>query len=483
MRCSDINELLSAYADGEVPLTQREFVEEHLSSCADCRATLADYQRVKSQLSTLRTMPEKSSVKEAVISRITARKIPAKQLPGWLRPILVAVPLVAVLITLLILQPWSGPEPLGIIDLGIIDKAYAETSALKAYRMEYFVTYTLDTLANKIYKIEAEAGKSFHETEDRPYYAYSKLVFYDEKLAERVRSETIRVGDTHYACGESGVSGSMLTMTPSSDMLSGELVADSDMEMLPDETLRGVDCWHYRLTANMEKLVERIKSSDSLTPEKEKKWLQGEFVMDLWIGKEDNIIRREKEYSRSPSAVGGGWYISDRLKEYFDVNVRFTLEPPVNEYGELLPGWRIQAGSPVWLRGETEYSISGDDPAHQQVKFTVKVINFQGGWARNVRVQVSTMVVNAESKPATIEAKPVSPGPVELYVGDSETFEVGWEYDASAISAEELEELLKSSVVIIEYPTSDGKYRVETRYQTNGMLISPPEKYPVDSPD
>ena len=93
------------------------------------------------------------------------------------------------------------------------------------------------------------------------------------------------------------------------------------------------------------------------------------------------------------------------------------------------------------------------------------------------------MVVNAESKPATIEAKPVSPGPVELYVGDSETFEVGWEYDASAISAEELEELLKSSVVIIEYPTSDGKYRVETRYQTNGMLISPPEKYPVDSPD
>jgi len=482
MRCSDINELLSAYADGELPLTQREFVEEHLSGCADCRATLANYQRVKSQLSTLRAMPVTSSIREAVISQITAPKIPGKHLQRWLRPTLVAVPLVAVLTTLLTLQPWSGPEPLGVIDLGIIDKAYAAIDELKAYRMEWTDTYTLDTLANKTYKIEAEAGKSFHETEDRPFYAYSKLVFYDETLSERIRSETIRVGDTHYACGES-VSGATLTMTPSTDMLSGELAADSDMDTLPDETLRGVDCLHYRITASMEKLVERIKSSDSLTPEKEKKWLQGEFVMDIWIGKEDNIIRREKVYSRFPSQMGDGWHISDWVKEYYDINVRFILEPPVDEYGELLPGWRVQAGSLVWLRGETEYSITGDDPAHQQVKFAVKVTNYRGGWARNVRVQVSTMVANAENKPATIEAKPVSPGPVELYVGDSETFEAGWEYDASTVSAEELEEMLRSSVVIIEYPTSDGKYRVETRYQPNGMLISPPEKYPVDSTD
>jgi hypothetical protein len=482
MRCSDINELLSAYAEGELPLTQQEFVEEHLSSCADCRATLADYQRVKNQLSTLRAMPVISSIREAVISQITAPKIPGKHLQRWLRPALVAVPLAAVLTPLLILQPWSGPDLLGVIDLSAIEKAYAALEELKAYRMDYSDTYTLNTLTNKTYKIEAESGKAFHETEDRPYYAYSKEVLYDETLSERIRSETIRVGDNHYAYGESS-SGALLTMVPTTDILSGNLVADSDMEILPDEMLRGVDCWHYRITANMEKLVLRMKSSDSLTPEKEKKMLQGEFVMGLWIGKEDNIIRREKVYSRFPSLVGDGWHISDWVKEYYDINVRFTLEPPVNEYGELLPGWRVQAGSLVWLRGETEYSISGDDPAHQQVKFTVKVTNYRGGWARNVRVQVSTMLVNAESKPATIEAKPVNPGPVELYVGDSETFEVDWEYDASAISAEELEELLRSSIVIIEYPISDGKYRVETRYQTNGMFLSPPEKYPVDSSD
>jgi len=482
MRCSDINELLSAYADGELPLTQREFVEEHLSGCADCRATLSDYRRVKSQLSTLKTMPVISSIRETLITQITAPKIPGKHLRRWLRPALVAVPLVAVLTTLLILQPWSGPDLLGVIDLGIIDKAYAAIDELEAYRMEWTDTYTLDSLANKTYKIEAEAGKSFHETEDRPFYAYSKLVFYDETLSERIRSETIRVGDTHYACGESGVSGSMLTMTPSLDIFNG-MAGDSDVEMLPDETVRGVDCWHYRLTVDMKRVLERMRALDSLTPAKEKMVLQGETVYDIWIGKEDNIIRRDKFYSRLPSRVGDGWYISDWVKEYYDINVRFTLEPPINEYGELLPGWRMQAGSLVWLRGETEYSISGDDPAHQQVKFTVKVTNFQGGWARNVRVQVSTMVANAENKPATIEAKPVSPGPVELYVGDSETFEADWDYDASTISAEELEQLLRSSIIIIEYPTSDGKYRVETRYQTNGMFLSPPEKYPVDSPD
>lgn len=54
MRCSDLQELLSAYANGELPLTQREFVEEHLASCANCRAALAGYSWVRQRLTFLR---------------------------------------------------------------------------------------------------------------------------------------------------------------------------------------------------------------------------------------------------------------------------------------------------------------------------------------------------------------------------------------------------------------------------------------------
>ena len=57
MRCSDIEELLSAYADDELPFTQKDFVEEHLAACADCRATLEDYRLIRRQLTSLRETP------------------------------------------------------------------------------------------------------------------------------------------------------------------------------------------------------------------------------------------------------------------------------------------------------------------------------------------------------------------------------------------------------------------------------------------
>jgi predicted anti-sigma-YlaC factor YlaD len=46
VNCKDFEELLSAYADGELSRTQKEFIEERLSGCADCRATLAQYEAV-----------------------------------------------------------------------------------------------------------------------------------------------------------------------------------------------------------------------------------------------------------------------------------------------------------------------------------------------------------------------------------------------------------------------------------------------------
>jgi anti-sigma factor RsiW len=47
MRCSDYEELLSAYVSDELSRTQKEFIEEHLAGCADCRETLAGYNRVR----------------------------------------------------------------------------------------------------------------------------------------------------------------------------------------------------------------------------------------------------------------------------------------------------------------------------------------------------------------------------------------------------------------------------------------------------
>lgn len=71
MKCSDLKELLSGYADGELTRTQREFVEEHLINCPNCQATLADYKAINTKLISLRETSALSDIKGAVMSTIT----------------------------------------------------------------------------------------------------------------------------------------------------------------------------------------------------------------------------------------------------------------------------------------------------------------------------------------------------------------------------------------------------------------------------
>ena len=72
MNHKGIDELLSAYANEELSRTQRKFVEQHLSSCDDCRSTLAGYTWVRSRLASLRTTPIEANIKEATMLKIDA---------------------------------------------------------------------------------------------------------------------------------------------------------------------------------------------------------------------------------------------------------------------------------------------------------------------------------------------------------------------------------------------------------------------------
>jgi predicted anti-sigma-YlaC factor YlaD len=47
MRCADLAELISAYADGQTVPAQTEFVEAHLLSCPRCQAVLRRHQQTR----------------------------------------------------------------------------------------------------------------------------------------------------------------------------------------------------------------------------------------------------------------------------------------------------------------------------------------------------------------------------------------------------------------------------------------------------
>ncbi len=108
MNCHDLEVLLSAYADGELSRTQREFIEEHLSGCFDCRETLAQFEAAGRRLSSLRETPAVPDISKNTLAKIKAAGINTpKDRWRWLRPVTAAAAIVAVIAIMLAAQPWG----------------------------------------------------------------------------------------------------------------------------------------------------------------------------------------------------------------------------------------------------------------------------------------------------------------------------------------------------------------------------------------
>lgn len=137
MKCSDYEELLSNYANNEISRTQREFIEEHISDCASCSKTLEGYASVRKHLGALNDIQPEPDFKEAVMLKIqgTSTMHPTWK---WVRPILVSIPVIAVMIALLIIQPWNpanGPK-------GVLANVIAASENIQSYRAENYSSST-----------------------------------------------------------------------------------------------------------------------------------------------------------------------------------------------------------------------------------------------------------------------------------------------------------------------------------------------------
>lgn len=105
MNCKDFKELLSAYADGELSLTQREFIEEHLINCPNCRAIVNDYKAVNLKIASLRETPAMPDIKGTTMARIKGIQ-PAKHTRKWLQPVPVAL-YITIIISVIALFIWA----------------------------------------------------------------------------------------------------------------------------------------------------------------------------------------------------------------------------------------------------------------------------------------------------------------------------------------------------------------------------------------
>ena len=119
------------------------------------------------------------------------------------------------------------------------------------------------------------------------------------------------------------------------------------LEKLPDEEIDGVQCIHYRGKLDVDSIIEEYEARletqlDPSSPEYQKalkrleqqeRW---ETVIELWIGKDDYLIRQKKSDTLMPAIEPGTgeaeeekYYARGSLEKYYDFHEPIKIKPPV----------------------------------------------------------------------------------------------------------------------------------------------------------
>jgi hypothetical protein len=94
MRCSDISDLVIAYASGELAPNQAEFVQLHLDRCPDCQQLLQNLTVTRRKLEILRADQFQPDLSQKIMGAI-ARKVWLQRIRRWIFGSMVAAAIMA----------------------------------------------------------------------------------------------------------------------------------------------------------------------------------------------------------------------------------------------------------------------------------------------------------------------------------------------------------------------------------------------------
>jgi hypothetical protein len=151
--------------------------------------------------------------------------------------------------------------------------------------------------------------------------------------------EAFRIGEESYVhtsdepevVGDEG--GMACEVLPISEVLS-TLDYLVDFEPLPDEEIDGVECIHYRGSVDADALAQSWEAESVQEPPAEAVDLmrQQSIEIELWVGKEDYLIRQMKTDARLPGydpATGQvTWAAQSSFVQFYDFNEPIVIEPP-----------------------------------------------------------------------------------------------------------------------------------------------------------
>jgi len=210
-------------------------------------------------------------------------------------------------VVILLMTPVAGCSK-ELTSREIVAKACDTTSKVESYRV----------MVSTIGTIEGQTSETFSETEFvRPDRWHTKIT------TDGSWHEFINIGERQYSrdsdrmqwrlCnvplqGEDGATSTGWCAAYVEEMFQRpDLLVD--LEKLSDEEIDGVECFRYRGKVDVD-------------PE----W---KTDVELWIGKDDYLIRQIKSDMESTSRPGEEKWVASSLRKFYDFNQPIEIEPPV----------------------------------------------------------------------------------------------------------------------------------------------------------
>lgn len=278
-------------------------------------------------------------ITEATLVKIRSLQGPHSAFKSWGHRALLIAPLVVVLITLLVFHPWGGVPRPSIV----IAQTLEVGDAVRSYRMDLRGTLTIINSQVTIHDqsegtVDVIVPDRFHVYMDS--LDESTVLSPDNKFTHTETTESheelIVIGDTQYRrishepqSGSSSIlitsDGNYLTHETSLKLLAGL----TDIRQLPDETVRGVDCYHYQ--GQLDQSQQPVPSSSKVQEN-----------IEIWIGKNDFLLRKIRQDRAETNRQGSS--TSQYTMEFYDFNQTISIEAPLDSRGQLLLDWEIVYG-------------------------------------------------------------------------------------------------------------------------------------------
>ncbi|PZC47068.1 MAG: Transmembrane transcriptional regulator (anti-sigma factor RsiW) [Chloroflexi bacterium] len=365
MEHNNIQELLSAYANDELARTQREFVEQHLPSCPSCQAELNDYRWVRSRVGLLATVPAESDIKGKTMASIRTiaaqnegvyagnakadwrRRLGIHRLP---RPALVIAAVAAVIITPLALQLTGGGPGGGIAS------AYAATEALGSFRMSGTTVSSFGGSTSEVaFNWDFVAPDRYKGALATPAGLQEFVIVGDEQYSRLPEN----AGNGVTVIEMDGYS----VFSPVPTRAGTLLILDSltGVETLPDVTVDGIPTLHYQGAVDVDRIIDEQAAllnpgaSDYLEQVAALDYQRSVKIdVELWINADDSTLRQMTLNTEAPTFVSDengsrfeGVSTFSTAVKFSDLNAPFSIDPPMDENGELQSGWQASGSAPA----------------------------------------------------------------------------------------------------------------------------------------